>query len=133
MPAFQLLIYPVTDSSCDSPSYTEFAIGHGLTANAMRYYWRNYLASPADGRHPYASPILADLAGLPLAFVLTAECDPLRDEGEALARRLEEAGVPVTLRRFDGQIHGFFHIGHIIPDGLEAISEAAAALKNALS
>lgn len=133
MPAFQLLIYPVADSNCDSPSYAEFATGYGLTADAMRYYWRNYLADPADGRNPYASPLLADLNGLPPAFVLTAEFDPLRDEGEALAGKLVEAGVSVALRRFDGQIHGFFHLGHIIPGGREAISEAASALRNALA
>jgi acetyl esterase len=131
-PAFQLLIYPVVDSSCASASYAECASGFGLTADAMRYYWRQYLSRPEDGEHPYASPLRADLAGLPPAFVLSAEYDPLRDEVEGLARRLDSSGVTVSLRRFDGQIHGFFHLGHIIPDGRRALEEAALALKDAL-
>ncbi|WP_169977824.1 alpha/beta hydrolase [Tautonia rosea] len=130
-PAFQLLIYPVADSACDSPSYSECATGFGLTRDAMQYYWRQYLGEWGDGRQPYASPLLADLTGLPPAFVLTAEYDPLRDEGEALARRLTEAGVATTHRRFDGQIHGFFHLGHIMPQGKEAVTEAAQALRRA--
>ncbi|QDV35464.1 alpha/beta hydrolase [Tautonia plasticadhaerens] len=132
MPAFQLLIYPVVDASCSSASYAECGTGFGLTAEAMRYYWRQYLARPEDGEHPLASPLRADLAGLPPAFVLSAEYDPLRDEVEELARRLRSGGVPTTLRRFDGQIHGFFHLGHIIPDGARALDEAAAALRTAL-
>jgi acetyl esterase len=133
LPAFQLLIYPVVDSSCASASYAECATGFGLTAEAMRYYWRQYLSRPEDGEHRYASPIRADLAGLPPAFVLSAEYDPLRDEVEELARRLDSAGVTVTLRRFDGQIHGFFHLGHIIPDGRRALKEVALVLKDALN
>ncbi|RUL83106.1 alpha/beta hydrolase [Tautonia sociabilis] len=132
LPAFQLLIYPVADSSCSTPSFEEFATGFGLTRNAMRYYWRQYAPRPEDAEHPLASILRADLAGLPPAFVLTAEYDPLRDEGEQLARRLQDAGVPATLRRFDGQIHGFFHLGHLIPDGKTAIAEAASALRSAL-
>ncbi|MEW4569680.1 alpha/beta hydrolase [Tautonia sp. JC769] len=132
-PAFQVLIYPVADSACDSPSYAECATGFGLTRDAMQYYWRQYLADPADGAHPYASPLHADLAGLPPAFVLTVEYDPLRDEGESLARRLAESGVPTAHRRFDGQIHGFFHLGHIMPQGKAAVAEAAQALRQALA
>lgn len=133
MPAFQLLIYPVVDASCSSASYAECASGFGLTADAMRYYWRQYLERPEDGEHPHASPLRADLSGLPPAFVLSAEYDPLRDEVEELARRLRSGGVPITLRRFDGQIHGFLHLGHIIPDGRRALDEAADALRNALA
>ncbi|WP_152053316.1 alpha/beta hydrolase [Tautonia marina] len=132
-PAFQLLIYPVADSACNTPSYSECATGFGLTRNAMQYYWQQYLADPADGTHPYASPLRADLTGLPPAFVLTAEYDPLRDEGEALAQRLTEAGVATRHRRFDGQIHGFFHLGHIMPQGKDAVAEAAQALRQALA
>jgi len=104
----QALIYPVTDGARDTPSYGEYAEGYGLTAREMAWYWRRYLdgRDPAD---PDASPLRApDLAGQPPAFVLTAEYDVLRDEAEAYARRLQEAGVEVTAKRWPGVTHGFF-------------------------
>ncbi|MGI8532248.1 MAG: alpha/beta hydrolase [Geodermatophilaceae bacterium] len=94
----QLLIYPVMDAAMDTPSYAEFGTGHGLTAAAMQFYFASYAAP--DPSHPDVSPLRApELSGLPPAYVLTAECDPLRDEGEAYAAALAEAGVPVTARR----------------------------------
>src|SRR5437763_15606679 len=96
----------------------------------MAYYWRHYLADEAAGRDPYASPLRApDLRGLPPALVITAEYDPLRDEGEAYAARLREAGVPTVCTRYAGQIHGFFGMTAIIDDALQAIDEAAKELK----
>ncbi|MGH3737383.1 MAG: alpha/beta hydrolase [Micromonosporaceae bacterium] len=106
--AAQVLIYPMLEPRCDTPSYTENATGYGLTAETARWYWKQYLPSPADGDLAEASPLrAADLAGLPPAFVLTCEYDPLRDEGEAYARRLAAAGVPVTAVREAGMIHGY--------------------------
>ena len=129
--AFQLLIYPLVDFADDSPSMREFANGHFITSDLLAYFERHYLTAGQDRRHPEASPLMADLRGLPPAFVLTAECDPLRDQGEAYARRLEQAGVPVTLKRYEGMIHPFFSLAGIIEGGKTAIADAAAALKKA--
>jgi acetyl esterase len=130
---FQLLVYPVTDFSFDTPSYRDNAEGYLLTTDGMRWFWNHYLAKPATGREPFASPLRAEsLKGLPPALVITAEFDPLRDEGEAYARRLREAGVPTTLSRYDGQLHGFFSMGDMIDAGKKALREAAAALRAAL-
>jgi acetyl esterase len=98
----------------------------------MVWFWGHYVHSPEDARHPLASPMrTADLSGLPPALVVTAEYDPLRDEGEAYAKRLIEAGVDVTAKRYDGQIHGFF-ANPAIDDGREAALMAGAAIKQAL-
>ncbi|MGD9855054.1 MAG: alpha/beta hydrolase [Planctomycetaceae bacterium] len=105
----QVLVYPITDYSFERPSYRENADGYHLTADAMRWFWGQYLASDADGRHPWASPLRAgDHAGLPPALVVTAEYDPLRDEGLAYADALCAAGVPVDRIYCPGMIHGFF-------------------------
>ncbi|WP_435010300.1 alpha/beta hydrolase [Tundrisphaera lichenicola] len=131
--AFQLLIYPITDHSLETSSYSENAEGFGLTREMMGWYWGQYLATPEDGRSQLASPLkAADLAGLPPALILTAEYDVLRDEGEAYAGRLREAGVPVQLRRFDGMIHGFLQMADSFDQGRVAIREAGLALREAL-
>ncbi len=131
-PAYQVLVYPVTDYSFDTPSYCENAEGYQLTREAMRWFWTQYLTQPSDGRQPYASPLRAEsLGNLPPALVLTAEYDPLRDEGEAYARRLEEAGVPVTLTRYPGMIHGFFRRTHQFDQARAAVTEVAETLKRA--
>jgi acetyl esterase len=129
--AFQLLIYPLVDFADDSPSMRDFANGHFITSDLLAYFERHYLKPGQDRRHPDASPLMADLRGLPPAFVMTAECDPLRDQGEAYARKLEQAGVPVTLKRYEGMIHPFFSLAGIIDGGRAAIADAAAALKKA--
>jgi acetyl esterase len=130
--AFQLLIYPATDYSFDTPSYKENATGYLLTRDAMRWYWNHYLARPTDARNPYAAPHQCkDLRGLPPALVITAEYDPLRDEGEEYARRLQQAGVPATCTRYDGLIHGFFGRWGAIERALDAIDESCAALRGA--
>jgi acetyl esterase len=129
---FQLLVYPVTDYSYDTPSYQENAEGYLLTRGAMVWFWDHYLSGGQDGRHPHASPLRAEsLANLPPALVITAEYDPLRDEGEAYAKRLEQAGVPVTLTRYPGMIHGFFQMGGVLEGGRRAITQAAEALRSA--
>ncbi len=128
----QLLIYPVTDCSFDTPSYLENAEGYLLTRDMMRWFWNHYLAKPEDGAGPLASPLrAASLAGLPPATVLTAEYDPLRDEGEAYAARLREAGVPTALKRYDGMFHGFFAMTARIDRAREAVDDAARALREA--
>lgn len=130
----QLLVYPVTDARCDTASYEANAEGYFLTREAMRWFWQHYLPSEAHGADPLASPLRArDLAGLPPATVITAEFDPLRDEGEAYARRLEEAGVPVRHRRYDGVIHGFFGMGAVLPKARDAMALAAAELRAAFA
>jgi acetyl esterase len=131
--ALQLLVYPVADADLDTSTYREFAEGYYLTAYSMRWFWDHYLPE-GDRFHPDASPLRADdLAGTAPAFVLTAEFDPLRDEGETYARRLEKAGVPVTLRRYDGMIHGFYRMPAVIDDANEALAETAAALRAAFA
>ena len=129
--AFQLLVYPQVDFAETSPSMREFADGHFITSDLLAYFERHYLKPAQDRRHPDVSPLTADLRGLPPAFVLTAECDPLRDQGEAYARKLEQAGVPVTLKRYEGMFHPFFSLAGIIDGGRLAIADAAAALKEA--
>jgi acetyl esterase len=130
---FQLLIYPVLAYAFDTGSYFDKATGYFLTAEQMRWYWDQYLADPADGRNPYASPLLAeDLDGLPPAHIITGEHDPLRDEGEAYAGRLREAGVDVTNVRYGGMFHGFFTLGRVLPAAALATSTAHATLRAAL-
>lgn len=131
-PAFQLLLYPVTDVSRQSESYREFAEGHYLTETQMNWYTERYLGD-AERTDPRVSPLLADdLSGLPPAYVATAGFDPLRDEGEAYARRLAEAGVPVALRRHDGLIHAFASTTGVGRTGREAVLEACGAVRMAL-
>ena len=127
---FQLLVYPATDAAYDTASYRENATGYFLELEDMHWFYNHYLDSVADGSDPRASPLRArDLGGLPPALVITAEFDPLRDEGEAYAGRLREAGVPVTLHRYDGMIHGFFSMGPLLDQGKQAVAEAVAALR----
>jgi len=131
--ALQLLVYPVTDYNFDRPSYVENAEGYLLTRDSMVWFWNHYLNSPDEGKNPVASPIQAsDLRGLPPALVITAEYDPLRDEGEAYAKRLEEAGVQVVCTRYDGMIHGFFGMHLMIDKARQALDQAATALRTAL-
>jgi acetyl esterase len=127
----QLLVYPVTDAGVNTPSYAEFDERFGLTAAAMQRFWRLYLDG-AEGLHPDASPLRAsDLEGAPPAYVLTASHDVLRDEGEAYAAALERAGVPVTLQRRDGAIHGFWR-WQTTAIARDAVREAGVAIRAAV-
>jgi len=130
--AGQVLVYPATDLTLSHPSITENGDGYFLTADAMRWFTGHYGGDAAGD--PLVSPLHApDHAGLPPALVLTAEFDPLRDEGEAYAAKLEAAGVPTTLHRFDGQIHGFLGMYGMLDDGRTALDEIAAAVRAAVS
>lgn len=132
--AFQLLVYPVTNHSYETESYQENADGYLLTKDSMIWFWNHYLREKQDGQNPYASPLLAEnLSGLPPALVITAEFDPLRDEGEAYVNRLKEAGVQVEHTRYNGMIHGFFWMPGVLEQGRKAIEQAANALTKALS
>jgi acetyl esterase len=130
--ALQVLIYPVTDADLDSGGYARFGAGLNLTRAEMSWFWEAYLDG-ADRWDPHASPLRADeLAGLAPALVLTAEHDPVTDEAEAFARRLGDAGVPVTLTRYDGQIHGFVRLRASCGDGAEqAVAQITAAIRTA--
>jgi acetyl esterase len=130
----QVLVYPVTNHDFSSLSYRENATDYVLTAEAMRWFWRHYLAREEQGKEPLASPLLApNLGGLPSALVITAECDPLRDEGEAYAARLRDAGVPVTLTRYAGMFHGFFRMTRILDKARAALDEVAESLRKAFA
>ena len=132
-PAFQLLFYPVTDLSTKHASYRLFAEGFFLTEQQMDWYRGHYLPDEAAARDPRASPLVArDLAGLAPAYLATAGFDPLRDEGEAYGARLREAGVPTTLRRHAGLVHGFCNALSLGRRAREAMGEAARALRDAL-
>ncbi len=129
---FQLLIYPVTERNFTTASYTNNAEGYLLSKASMEWYWNHYLSDPSHASNPYAAPMqAADLSGLPPALVVTAEYDPLCDEGEAYGARLKAAGVPTTCTRYDGMIHGFFGMWGAMDKGMRAIEEASAALRQA--
>lgn len=131
--ALQLLIYPVVDPMGTYPSHSTNGHGYFLEQVDMDWYHEQYFASPADGTEPYAAPIRAEsLAGLPPAYVVTAEFDPLRDEGEAYGAALQAAGVPTTVVRAPGMFHGFFTMGPFLPGAKTANDGAFAALREAL-
>jgi acetyl esterase len=130
--AFQLLVLPMTDCTARTSSRRENASGYLLTADMLDWSTRQYLRSEAEGKTPEASPLLAeDFKGLPSALIITAEYDPLRDEGEQYAEKLRQAGVAVRVRRFDGAIHAFFILGGVMEQGKQAIQEAGEALRRA--
>ena len=130
---FQLLVYPVTDCTVSTGSYDENAEGYFLTKAAMEWFVGHYLGG-SDPKDPAVSPLHAgDLSGLPPALVITAQMDPLRDEGEAYATRLKEAGVPTEAIRYAGQIHGFMGMASILDDGKDALERAGVALRAALA
>ncbi|MEK6409641.1 MAG: alpha/beta hydrolase [Acidobacteriota bacterium] len=132
-PIFQLLVYPATDYyTLGTPSYKENAEGYFLTNDDMVWFWNHYLNGEADAANPYACPLRAtSLTGLPSALVITAEFDPLRDEGEMYAARLRESGVDAAMVRYDGMIHGFFSMAGVLEQGRNALELAAAHLRSA--
>lgn len=133
--AGQLLIYPVTDYHDPGwPSMTENAEGYGLTRLGMAWFWDHYLADRSQAAHPHACPIKAnDLSGLPPAYVITAEYDPLRDEAEAYADALTRAGVATKMRRWDGMNHGFFFFPGLVDKASAATDDACDWVKRILA
>jgi len=134
----QLLFYPVTDAACDTASYHQFAEGYHLRRDAMMWFWDQYTRHPGERNEITASPLRASiehLKGLPPALVITAEADVLRDEGEAYATKLREAGVRVTAVRFQGTIHDFVMLNALANTGAArgAIALATAWLREAFS
>jgi acetyl esterase len=130
--AFQLLVYPAVDAEMSYPSIQENGTGYFLSAENTDWFWDHYTAGH-DRRDPLVSPLYAaDHAGLPPAYIVTAEYDPLRDEGEAYGLLLEKAGVPTVVRRWDGQMHAFFTVGGVYAATEPAVQEAAATLRAAL-
>lgn len=133
---FQVLFYPVTDAGFDTPSYQQFASGYFLTREGMKWFWDHYAPDKAAREEPTASPLKASidqLRGLPPALVIVGECDVLRDEGEAYARKLVQAGVPVTAARYLGTIHDFVMLNAITdtPAPRAAITLACDMLREA--
>ena len=132
---FQLLIYPATRRELETASHRQFATdGYYILSRAdMEWFWNHYLANAADAANPYACPDrAATLKGLPPAFTITAEFDPLRDEGEAYAARLRENGVTSVLKRYDGVTHGFFGMPGQVDIARRAIADAASALRETI-
>ncbi len=127
--AMQVLLYPVTEMTGSQPSHAQNGEGYFLTTEDMAWFRECYLPEGTDVEDPDVSPLLAaDVAGLPPALVVTAELDPLRDEGEAYARRLQDAGVPVTLERYDGMIHGFMSMDGVLDAGARAVDRMLATI-----
>jgi acetyl esterase len=128
----QLLLYPMLDASMSWPSIQENGEGYGLDREAIDWFWRMYLPAGAADSYAAGSPLAAPAAGMPPSIVVTAGYDPLRDEGEAYARRLEFAGVPTATLRYPSLVHGFFGWGAQVPAAKSAISEICAALRRTL-
>ncbi len=132
--ALQVLVYPVVDCDTDRRSYREYD-GDELILNRrdMIWFWNHYAPDPAARANPYASPLRApDLSGLPPAYLVTAEHDPLRDEGFAYADRLRAARVPVDHKHYGSQIHAFFTFTGVLDDADKAVAEAGAAIRSAV-
>ena len=133
----EILFWPVTDASFDTPSYNQFADGHFLTRNMMKWFWDNYTTDASKRKEIYASPAQAtveQLKGLPPTFIQTAENDVLRDEGEAYGRKLDAAGVDVTSVRYNGMIHDFGLLNGIstVPAVRSSLEQAGLELKRHL-
>lgn len=130
----QMLIYPATDAAMNTPSQKEFIRdGYVLSKADMEWFWGHYLREKKDADNPYASPARSrDLRGLPPAHVITAEFDPLRDEGENYAELLKRAGIKVAMRRYHGVVHGFVSLAAAIDQGRAAIRELAEQLNASL-
>lgn len=136
--AYQVLLIPATNASVDTASYLEFGTGRFLTRGFMRYGWDLYAPDEKTRDNPYVSPLRAsaeELKGLPPALVITAENDPLRDEGEAYARKLKEAGVDVTAVRYNGVIHDFVTLNALrqVPETVAALRQAGEGIRDHLN
>ncbi len=124
--------YPVTDADFTSPSYEEFAEGHGLTRASMQAYWDLYTRDAADRLNPLAAPLRADCKGLPPTLIGLAELDVLRSDGERMATRMRAAGVAVTLLTYPGMLHGFYRLTEDVGAARKAVADAGAWLKGVM-
>jgi acetyl esterase len=127
------LLYPMLDPACDTASMHAYGRGYLLARSGVQWSWSQYLGAPDDANNPLVALLYADLAGLPTTSVVTAECDPLRDEGEAFAERLRAAGVEVVARRYAGMVHGFAGLPQITPVATQAIDELAGDIRRSLA
>lgn len=123
------LLYPMLDPACDTESMHAYGRGHLLARSGVQWSWSQYLGTADDAANPLVALLRADPAGLPMTSVVTAECDPLRDEGEAFAARLRAAGVEVIARRYAGMVHGFAGLPQITPVATQAIDAIAGDIR----
>jgi acetyl esterase len=131
--AFQALLYPMTDPQCGRESMQQYADGYFLTRDSVYWFWSCYLPRH-ELENPLAAPLCtADLTGLPPATIVSAEYDPLRDQVEAYAARLREAGIPVIGRRYLGMIHGFMSMPHVTAMATRALADVSEDLKSGLT
>ena len=127
----QILIYPITDCSFDTPSYEENREGYMLTHDLMKWFWNHFINIESEADDPYVSPLRAEsFRDLPPALILTAEYDPLRDEGDAYAEKLQGAGVNVTLTRYPGMIHAFIRMTAQLDKANVALGQVAGMLRS---
>ncbi|MCW3475178.1 alpha/beta hydrolase [Limobrevibacterium gyesilva] len=124
--------YPVTDADFESPSYVEFAEGHGLTTASMQAYWDLYVRDPVDRMNPLAAPLRADPTGLPPTLIQLAELDVLRSDGERMAEKMRAAGVDVTLQTYPGVLHGFVRLTQAVAKARDAVADASAWLRGVM-
>jgi len=125
--------YPVCDSNLDTPSYREFSDGYGLNADKMRFYWGVYAPSDADRINPYAAPLRGDLRGLPPTLIQLAELDVLRSDGEAMATKLQAAGVPTEVETYAGVLHGFMRFTEHVGKSRQAVARGCDWLRKMMA
>ncbi len=129
-PAYQLLINPCNERDFDSDSYQKFSTGFGLSRQGMQWYWEQYLQGDLHDQDPYACPSTAkDFTNLPPAILVTAEFDPLRDDGVKYERLLRDAGVPTHHKEYKGMIHGFMSLGKVTPMSEVALKDCAESIR----
>ena len=133
MPVHQVLVYPITDHDFEKPSYVEHADAKPLNAAMMKWFFDNYAPDESQRSDPRLSPLGGDLNGLPPATVITAEFDPLRDDGREYAEKLSAAGIDVETKHYDGVMHEFFGMGAVIDDAKDAVQTAATRLREAFA
>jgi acetyl esterase len=129
VPAQQLLIYPIVSAEFSTPSYARYEDGYVLTRRAMEWFWDQYAPAIADRAHPYATPLHADLAGLPPALVVTAGHDVLCSEGAAYAERLAASGTPAEYFDYPGMLHGFLHRLSMFDDARDLVARLGRFLQ----
>jgi acetyl esterase len=132
--AYQALINPVLDYSCDTQSYSTYAAGYGIERTSMLHFWYQYISDTCDGTNPYLSPLTADdFTGLPPALIVASEFDPSCDDARNYALKLEAADVPVQFRLYEGMIHGFIWMSGIFDQSRTLLDEIGMEVRSALN